>query len=281
MADRSDKISIVVQLLVDGQTKGGIMATPAEIAAYVGAAAWLPQILVLIYRATIKPKVTVVPEKQAEIGYTTYGPIFNLRLAVSSANKDAIIDHVGASIHHEDGSVHEFTWAGMRETFSEIKDLSGNMQFVEREYSPIALVLNRDGVIERLFRFQDPSFHAKHKMLVRAVTDYQAYLKKTKTDYQQELLDSKPVHDLLEFYQQYFFWKPGKYTVTFSVKSPNRVIFTESSYIFEFKPYEVEDLKKNLPLFKTVTVNLIKSDIAGHKPEEVKWSWISTALDRV
>ncbi len=156
------------------------MPTPAEIAAYVGAAAWLPQILAFIYRVATKARVTLVPEKQVEIGYTTFGPIFNLRLAVSAARKETIIDHVGASIHHEDGSLHEFTWAGMRETFSEIKDLSGNMQFVERDYSPIALFLNRYGLIERLFRFQGPLFRSKSMVLLRAAADCQAYLKKNK-----------------------------------------------------------------------------------------------------
>jgi hypothetical protein len=257
------------------------MTTPVEIAAYVGAAAWLPQIIVLIYRATIKPRVTIIPEKQVEIGYTTFGPIFNLRLAVSAARKDTIIDHVSASIQHEDGSIHEFAWAGMRETFSEIKDLSGNMQFVERDYSPIALVLSRFGVIERFFRFQAPSFHSKYKTLLRAATDYQAYLKTTKPDYHEELLNSKQVHDVLEFYNQYFFWKSGSYTVRFSVKSPSKVILTESAYAFDLKPYEVEDLKKNLLMFKIEATNVVKSDIEGFKREEVKWRWVSTALERI
>ena len=257
------------------------MATPAEIAAYVGAAAWLPPIIFVIYRATIKPKVTIVPEKQVEIGYTTFGPIFNIRLAVSAARKDTIIDHVGISIRHEDGASHEFSWAGMRETFSEIKDMSGNMQFVERDYSPIALVLSKFGVIERFFRFQAPSFHSKHKKLLRVATDYQAYLKTKKADYHEDLLNSQQVHDVLEFYEQYFFWKSGQYSVRFSVKSPKKVILTESVYVFDLQPYEVDDLKKNLPMFKIEATNLIKSDIKSFRRKEVKWNWVTTPLERV
>lgn len=257
------------------------MATPTEIAAYVGAAAWLPQIGLLIYGAAIKPIVTIVPEKQLEIGYTRYGPIFNIRLAISAAKKDTIIDQVDATLHHQDGSVHEFTWAGMKETFSEIRDLSGNMQFVEREYSPIALVLNRLGLIERFFRFQDPSFHSIQKALLKEVSDYQAYLKSSKPDYHQELLDSKQIHDLLEFYKQHFFWKTGKYTVTFSVKSPNRIVFTKAVFTFDLKSYEVEDLKKNIPLLKSDMNNDIKSDIPDYKQENLKWSWTNPQLERV
>ena len=257
------------------------MVTPAEIVAYVGAAAWLPQIIALIRRATMKPRVTIVPEKQVEIGYTIYGPIFNLRLAVSAAKKDTIIDHVGASIRYEDGAIHEFAWAGMRETFSEIKDLSGNTQFVERDYSPIALVLSQFGVIERFFRFQVPSFHSKQKKLLLVATDYQAYLKKEKADYHKDFLKSKQFHDVLEFYDQSFFWKSGRYIVTFSVKSPTKVILAESAYVFDLKPYEVEDLKKNLSGVKIEGTNVAKSDIEGFKGEEVKWHWITTPLERV
>jgi hypothetical protein len=257
------------------------MPSPAEIAAYVGAAAWLPQIVALVYRAAVRPKVTIVPEKKTEIGYTSFGPIFNLRLAVSAARKDTIIDHVGASIRHEDGATHEFAWAGMRETFSEIKDLSGNMQFIERDYSPIALVLARFGVIERFFRFQLPLFHSKLKVVLRKATDHQAYLKSIKADYHEDLLNSKEVHDVLECYEQFFLWKSGRYTVDFSVKSPGKVILTKSAYVFDLKPYEIEDLKNNLPLLKVEAANLAKSDIQGFKPEVLNWRWVSTPLERI
>jgi hypothetical protein len=169
----------------------------------------------------------------------------------------------------------------MRETFSEIKDQSGNMQFVERDYSPIALVLSRFGVIERFFRFQAPTFHSKHKTLLRVATDHQAYLRTTKPDYHEELLKSKQVHEVFEFYDQYFFWKSGRYTVKFSVKSPSKVILSESKYVFELKAYEVDDLKKNLPIIKIEATNIVKSDIEGFKPEVVKWRWVSTPLERV
>jgi hypothetical protein len=205
------------------------MVTSTVIAAWLGAAAWLPPIIFLIYRSVIKPKVTIVPGKRVEIGYTTYGPIFNLRLAVSAARKEAIIDYVGASIQHEDRSSYEFEWEGMQETFSQIKNQSGIIQSVERDYSPIALFLNRFGVIERFFRFQVSSFLFKAEELARSVRDHTEYLKKTKPDYHKELLDSRQVHDVLEYFNQYFFWKTGRYTVTFSIKSPGKAILTKSS----------------------------------------------------
>lgn len=257
------------------------MANPTEIVAYIGAAAWLPQIVFAIYKASIKPKVTIVPEKSVEIGYTTNGPIFNLRLAVSAAKKDTIIDHVGVSIQHQDGEVHDFTWAGMKETFSEIKDQSGNTQSIEREFSPIALVLNRLGLTERFFRFQDPIFHSESKALTRKATDHQAYLKSNNGDYHDDLLKSKELHEIFNFSKQYFYWKAGKYTVTFSVKSPNPIVFTETKYTFELNQHEIDDLVKNIEQIKIAASNFIKSDIEEFEPEEVTWKWAGSALERV
>ncbi len=54
-----------------------------DIVAYLGAAAWLPQILNWIFIYFTKPAVTITPDKFASLGYTTFGSIFNLRLSRS------------------------------------------------------------------------------------------------------------------------------------------------------------------------------------------------------
>ena len=257
------------------------MATPTEIVAYIGAAAWLPQIAVVIYKATIKPTVTIVPEKSADIGFTTNGPIFNLRLAVSSAKKDTIIDHVGVSIQHQNGDTHEFAWAGMKETFSEIKDRSGNTQFVEKEFSPIALVLNRLGLVERFFRFQDPTFHKETKEATRKATDLRAYLKTQKPDYHDDFLKSKEVHDVVNLTKKFFFWKTGKYTVTFHVKSPNKIVFNETKFIFELTEHQISDISKNIEQIDTEVENIIKADVENYEQKNVNWLWANSSLDRV
>ena len=57
--------------------------TPVEIAAYIGAGAWIPQIISWIYKRMSHPIVKIVADSQAEIGYSYYGPIFNLNLTIS------------------------------------------------------------------------------------------------------------------------------------------------------------------------------------------------------
>ena len=58
-----------------------------EVAAYLGAMAWIPQILKWGYRSIIKPVITITPEKSVSIGFTVLGPIFNLRLSINVDRK--------------------------------------------------------------------------------------------------------------------------------------------------------------------------------------------------
>ena len=87
--------------------------TTAEIAAYIGAAAWLPQIATWLYRRFVRPLITIVPDKYAEVGFTSYGPIFNVRMAFSSERKDVIIDGFEILLEHEDGDTRTVRWAGL------------------------------------------------------------------------------------------------------------------------------------------------------------------------
>jgi len=106
---------------------------PEEIAAYIGAAAWAPQIIAWLYKALIRPKLRVVPGQFGEVGFTNYGPIFNVRMAFFVENHDLIIDGIDITLRHTDGESHEFRWAGLGETFSEITDSSGKKQIVSKD----------------------------------------------------------------------------------------------------------------------------------------------------
>ena len=54
--------------------------TAADIAAYIGAAAWLPQIGAWIYNAVSRPELKIVSAGQIEIGFSMFGPIANATL---------------------------------------------------------------------------------------------------------------------------------------------------------------------------------------------------------
>jgi hypothetical protein len=59
---------------------------------------------------------------------------------------------------HEDGDARVFRWAGLSETFSEIRDNAGNRQVVSREQTPIALKIGTESLVEKFVRFQEPRY---------------------------------------------------------------------------------------------------------------------------
>lgn len=254
--------------------------TSIEIAAYLGAAAWLPQIGVLLYKNFVNPLITIVPEKQVEIGYTTFGPILNLNLAVSNTKKESILDFVGLEIEHEDGAHHQLSWAGMKEILMEAKDSSGAQQALEREHKPIALSLSKNALTERFFRFQDMSFNSKLQELITIVKNKRAFLTKTKMEMHDDLLKTEEVHNLLEHFKTGCWWKSGKYTLKFKVSSPSSIALAKHSFSFQLDNHDIDLLSNNLKQFQIEVENEIKLGLEGFEKKPVNWLWVTPTLKK-
>lgn len=252
--------------------------TPTEIAAYVGAAAWAPQILTWIYRWFVKPVVEIVPEKSIELGFTTFGPIFNIRLALSAAKKDAIIDHIEVELRHEEGEVRNLKWTGMREIFSKIVDAAGNRQLVEKDQPAIALKVTTVLLTEKFVRFRDLSFHARHRPVLNTLVEHLNYLKKQAEDYRDMVIKSKQFFDIVEIYKTCFWWRPGEYTVNFKIKSRHNANLNAGTFKFSLTQHDTDALRQNLDLISIDYENTTKSDLPEFKPKPVAWNWRNIPL---
>lgn len=253
--------------------------TPAEIAAYIGAAAWLPQIGRWIYNAYIKPYVIIVPENSVQIGFTTYGPIFNINLALASERKDAILNNITVKIKHESGDTHELKWMGMSETFSEINDSAGSRQVVSKNQGAIALKLSTITLTEKFIRFQDPLFQSSVRIPINELTNYQVYLKQNNKKYHDDLLKSKQFHDLILEMKKHFWWQAGKYEASFNVASPKDVKLKDNLFIFSLSQDDVDQLNKNVNQIKTDIENIIKSEIPDYQGTQPNWVWRNSSFE--
>lgn len=101
--------------------------TPTEIAAYIGALAWLPQIWSWIYGKVVKPKLRISCASTAEVGYSTLGPIVNVDVSISTENRDALIEKISLNITHEKGEVRTLTWKSLGETPQEVRSATGEV----------------------------------------------------------------------------------------------------------------------------------------------------------
>jgi hypothetical protein len=56
-----------------------------------GALAWTPHVFAAVRKAITKPEIRIIITRFGEIGFTTFGPIFNLGLAFSVKNHDIVV----------------------------------------------------------------------------------------------------------------------------------------------------------------------------------------------
>ena len=254
---------------------------PEEIAAYIGAAAWLPQIIAWIYRAFVRPKLRVVPNQTAEVGFTNFGPIFNVRMAFFVESRDLIIDDLDLVVRHQDGEEHTFRWAGLGETFSEITDASGNRQIVGKDQTPIAIKVVTQSLLEKFVRFQEPRFHAADGPTTRTLVSHFNFLKQKAPDgFVTNVLESKEFFSVVELRQKWFWWKPGRYELTLKPRSPQKFQLIGSKFAFELQEIDVDMLRRNVPLIDTEIRNIIMSNVPEAKPEPLLWQWANVTMLR-
>jgi len=246
-----------------------------EIVAYIGAAAWLPQIATWLYRVAVRPKLRIIPEPTAEIGFTNYGPIFNLRMAFFVERRDLILDGIELIIRHESGEQRMFRWVAIGETFSQITDAFGNpQQTVARDQAAIAIKISTQSFVEKKVRFQEPRYHQADGVVMRTLVEHFNFLKqKNPATFVQEALASKQFYDAIEGRHAEFWWKPGHYTVGLKLSSPQSFTLTTERFAFTLPSVDVEHLKKNLPMIDADLRNSINSNLPECKPEPVVWVW--------
>lgn len=255
------------------------MATPAEIAGYVGAAAWAPQIGQWLYARFVPPKVTILAEKRAQLGFTTFGCIFNVRLAMSTDRKDTILDAIEVTLRHQDGDEHQLAWAGHRETFSEITDNQGNRQVVERDQPAIALKLSTQLLTEKFVLFQEPSYHERHNPAFGIADAHLAHLRRgNAATGSSSFFASKEYSTLTDFYSSALWWRAGRYTVAFLIRSPKAVKLERAAYSFQLSQLDVDRLRGNLSLIDSDYRNRVLAGTEGYQVVPINWAWPNVTL---
>ena len=254
---------------------------PQEVAAYIGAAAWLPQIAAWLYRKLVHPSVRLVPDQYAEAGFTSLGPILNLRMAFSVDHKDIIIDGMKMVLRHQDGDCRTLRWAGLAETFSEITDAAGNKQVVGRDQSPIAVKIGTQSLLEKFVRFQEPRYHESDRPVIQALVAQFNFLKQTRPDdYVPEALASKELFSLLDLRKKAFWWKPGRYDIQVKLTSPQKFSLVSSRFHFELTANDVEFLQKNVSTLETEVRNVISSNLPDFQAQPLNWNWANVNVKR-
>lgn len=253
-----------------------------EILASLGALAWIPQLAQWGYNYFTKPTIRIIPDKTAQIGYTTFGPIFNLRLSIDVCYKDTILDFIGLQLIHEDGSCYNFEWVGMNEIFSEVITTDGSSpvanQIVQKDVTPIAIKLSTLSLSEKFFRFQQKEFISENRIKSDSFYKSLSTAKKMKLEGKNIDYVWKKLEDYQSFFNEKFIWKAGKYTVKFKISSPAKFNFIQIKTEFTLDQNQIDTLKLNLANYKFVKENLENLLENNEERNKIEWAWVSPEI---
>jgi hypothetical protein len=219
---------------------------PIDWIAVFGAFAWLPHLIRFGYQFFSKPKLRIITGMAPELGFTTFGPILNMRLAFVVDHKDLVISGMKIRLRHESGSEHVFVWQGLTQTLGTLSNPQmGNMPF-QRESNVLALKAKVADVDERFVRFQSVEFlSGKEPIEAKAGSRIMYLQRQGKEPDIESFLQSDEMTDLYAYIKRAFDWKQGAYSLQFEVDSPQSFRITTDVYEFSLTQVDVEELEKN------------------------------------
>lgn len=250
-----------------------------DIAAVVGAMAWIPVVIDWICKILRKPLLLFIMDKNPEIGYTTYGSILNYKMAMTVKNGPIVITKMEMKLSHESGDTHLLTWQGMLKNYGSMT--IENKKFpMENDQVALAIKVSDCDVEDGFFRFQDASFNRDKDLLYKKFVERKSKIKSRNIEYQQELLSSDELYQLDEHLRHAMFWKTGKYFAELKVETLSFVNINGNKFEFLLSAYDIEQLNNNKDEFKKVKHNEIYAKTEGYESLEQFWNWVYPAVTR-
>lgn len=239
--------------------------------AVLGALAWLPHLITFLKSFLIKPEVRIIAGKSPEIGFTSFGPIFNIRIALSVKYRDLVISNFQLKVTHESGEEKLFEWQGITQQILNMKTTDGSIPY-EKEHSVLAMKLNQRDVEERFIRCNEVAFISGKNILEDKAIEIIAF-EQSQTGYDPKVsLKKKECRDLYNYIKQAAGWRAGKYRVSIHMESPESFNLVGNCYEFTLLPIDVEYLEKNKGNIEQSYLNVF---IPQDDPDfrVVNWNW--------
>ncbi len=247
--------------------------------AIIGALAWLPHLIDLLKRWIVKSHIRVITHRAAEIGFTTNGPIFNLRLAFAVSKKDIVVSDLKIRVRHESGEEKIFEWQGITQQMGKMTMPDSNVMPFEKEQSVLAIKLTQKEIEERFIRCQDASFIASQQEYISAAVKKSTYLKNEGKYNLETFLREQEMTDLYTFNKHAFSWKPGKYEMTIEIQSPELFSIVDNKRSFTLSPLDIEKMSHNKnmlePDYKRIVMGVDKDN------PQIEWQWCNPILNNI
>lgn len=242
--------------------------------AVFGALAWLPHLIRYAHQFLTRSKVRLITSLAPELGFTTFGPILNFRLAFVVDHKDLVISAMRARLRHESGAEQSFVWQGLVQTLGTLSNpQTGNMPF-QKESNVLALKAKVADVDERFVRFQSQEFLNGKQPLEAKASSRLMYVQRQGNEIDYEaFLRTDEMTDLYAYIKRSFSWKQGHYTLTFEIDSPQSFRIVGESYAFSLSAVDIEEIEKNLAQVEPSYRDAVMPKKEDEGEPKIVWTW--------
>lgn len=225
--------------------------TPGDIAAYIGAAAWLPQIGVWAYGALTTPKLKLVSAGNIEIWFSTFGPGVHATLAFSADRRDAFIEKMNLRATHEDGDKRDFDWRFLNDNQSQSRDAQGNISSQFRSFPAVALKVSTVSLVEKIVAFHNGQFEERFNPLLNKMMEIHRHneTKMGSAAAFEQLLQSLEFEQTQRVYLDSLFWRAGKWEFLITAKLTGVNRLHAQRFTVTFKDEDIVLLRRNFEQF--------------------------------
>lgn len=239
--------------------------------AVLGALAWTPHLIGMIKAWLMKSKIRVLTNRAPEIGFTTHGPIFNIRIAFAVENKDIVVSDLKIRLRHESGEERIFEWQGITQHVGKMTTPDAGVMPFEKEQSVLAIKLNQKEIEERFIRCQEAAYISSKQQYEENAIKKMSYLKSENKYDAESFLREQEMTELYSFNKHAFPWKQGKYRVSVEIKSPEEFEIVDNEMEFLLNPIDVEELTKNKDLIEGDYRRMLIG--AEEDEKDIVWQW--------
>ena len=254
--------------------------TATDWIAIVGALAWLPPIVGAINEWLTRPEVRIITQPAPEIGFTTFGPICNMRLAFSVKNKDLVVTGLKLDITHESGEARIFEWRGITQKMGQMNYPEIGPVPFEKELNVLAMKLVERDIEERFVRFQESAFLESKSTAEKRATKRLAYLKQQGALDIEAFLKCEEMSDVYSCIKQGFSWKAGNYKIRIVLESPENFLVSDDRYEFSLSLVDIEHLEANKASIQLAYVRELNAVNGGEKGSAIVWNWSYPNMQR-
>lgn len=247
--------------------------TPAEFAAYIGAASWLPQIVKWIYSSRSTPQLRLSSAPQVEIGYTPSGPIVNITAALSVERRDALVERISLTSKHEKGEARAFQWVLLNEPgIRQIQLPTVGPMDVLSNQPAVAMKVSTLGLVEKKVCFQDQDFQRAYRKLEMTVND-QFMSHRGQEEPEATTFATRQFTELRRFFDDNFYWKEGDYRFDVALHEARLRTPHVESFRVTFARNHIDDLRKNLTRLQEYYTQQW-AGLQGRQPAPVYFNWV-------